>query len=53
MSLAPLPEQVDGLPNLCGAEAQGEEVTRQSYRNALYHLLLSESSAFRCWGQGF
>jgi hypothetical protein len=124
MSIAPLVELVDGLPNLCGAEAQVEEVTRtrqpvflpetnlhldrlqavfavalhmhqplipagggdlrhadvisnllkpmeqlsarfhevldgraidknsQPYRNALYHLLLSESSDFRYWGQG-
>ena len=28
MDLRPLPEMVDGLPNLCGAEAQVEEVTR-------------------------
>src|SRR6201982_3578040 len=28
MSIAPLAELVDGLPNLCGAEAQVEEVTR-------------------------
>jgi hypothetical protein len=28
MSFAPLAELVDGLPNLCGAEAQVEEVTR-------------------------
>jgi hypothetical protein len=28
MSIAPLAEVVDGLPNLCGAEAQVEEVTR-------------------------
>jgi hypothetical protein len=28
MSFAPLRELVDGLPNLCGAEAQVEEVTR-------------------------
>jgi hypothetical protein len=26
MSLAPLTKLVDGLPNLCGAEAQVEEV---------------------------
>jgi hypothetical protein len=30
MSSAPLPETIDGLPNLCGAEAQVEEVTRSN-----------------------
>ncbi|MBN2475189.1 MAG: hypothetical protein JXB62_11310 [Pirellulales bacterium] len=29
MDLQPIPEIVDGLPNLCGAEAQVEEVTRR------------------------
>jgi hypothetical protein len=28
MSFAPPAELVDGLPNLCGAEARAEEVTR-------------------------
>jgi hypothetical protein len=28
MDFAPLPEMVDGLPNLCGAEAEVEQVTR-------------------------
>ena len=28
MDFAPLPEMIDGLPNICGAEAQVEEVTR-------------------------
>jgi len=29
MSVAPLAELVDGLPNLCSAEAQVEEVPRE------------------------
>src|SRR4051794_17239468 len=29
MDLRPIPETVDGLPNLCGSETQVEEVTRR------------------------
>ena len=29
MDLHPIPEMIDGLPNLCGCEAQVEEVTRR------------------------
>jgi hypothetical protein len=31
MDLRPIPELIDGLPNLCGAEAQIEEVTRSQH----------------------
>ena len=31
MDLRPIPEMIDGLPNICGAEAQVEEVTKQQH----------------------
>ena len=48
-------EYVGTIPNLCGSEEVlklAVSTSERRYRNALYHILMTQTSCYRYWGEG-